>query len=103
MGVRPGPGRQAAVALGYDWDGPNPPRVLAAGQGAVAERILEAARAGGVPVREDAPLAEALVRLELGDRVPPELWHAVAAVLAFLYRADAAAGGGAPVRRPASG
>jgi flagellar biosynthesis protein len=99
--MKPRSARQVAVALGYDWSGPAPPRVLAAGQGPVAERIVATARASGVALREDAALAGALVRLKAGSYVPPELWNAVAVVLAFLYRGDAAAGSG--VRPPASG
>lgn len=73
-----------------------PPQIVAAGQGEVAERIIAAARASGVAVQKDGALAERLVRLELGTHVPPELWQAVATVLAFLYRADAAAAAALP-------
>ncbi len=92
--------RQVAVALGYAWGGAAPPRILAAGAGPIAERIVATARASGVAVREDAPLAESLVRLEVGSHVPPELWQAVATVLAFLYRVDAAVAAAPPSVRP---
>jgi flagellar biosynthesis protein len=52
----------------------------------VADRILEVARRNGVPVHRDTDLAEVLVKLDLGDWVPPELYKAVAEVLAYLYR-----------------
>ncbi|MFO1036628.1 MAG: EscU/YscU/HrcU family type III secretion system export apparatus switch protein [Geminicoccaceae bacterium] len=78
--------RQVAVALGHDRSSPAPPRVLAAGVGDVAERILQVAREHGVPVREDSSLARSLAEVEVGAHVPPELWTAVATVLAFLYR-----------------
>lgn len=84
-----GDARQVAVALGYDWGGTAPPRVLAAGRGELARRIVEAAAAHDVPVRHDAALARALVEVEVGAMVPRELWQAVAAVLAWLARADA--------------
>jgi flagellar biosynthesis protein len=43
-----------------------------------------------VPVREDAPLAQALARLQLEAQVPPELWEAVAQALVWAYRLSAA-------------
>jgi flagellar biosynthesis protein len=69
--------------------------VVASGQSLVAERILEAARAAGVPIHEDAPLADALSQLELGDEVPPELWQAVAEVLVWALKLDRVARGAA--------
>ncbi len=75
-----------AAALRYE-DGATP-RVVAAGRGDVARRILEQARAAGVPVRDDAALAEALGALELDAEVPEELWSAVAEALVWAYRMD---------------
>ncbi|MFO7708961.1 MAG: EscU/YscU/HrcU family type III secretion system export apparatus switch protein [Desulfobacterales bacterium] len=75
-----------AVALSYDRARDDAPRVTAAGQGNVAENIIAAARAHGVPLHEDAPLAEALADLNLDTTIPPELFRAVAEVLAFIYR-----------------
>lgn len=80
--------RKAAVALGYDPQQDAAPKVLAAGQGEIARLIEEAARAHGVPVHQDHPLAQALVRLEVGAQIPPELYRAVAELLAFLYKLE---------------
>jgi flagellar biosynthesis protein len=74
-----------AAALRYDRESGRPPRVVAVGSGEVADRILERARASGVPVREDSGLAEALARLELEAEIPPELWVAVAETLVWAY------------------
>jgi flagellar biosynthesis protein len=81
-----------ATALRYTGDGA--PQVVAAGRGAVAERILERAREAGVPVHRDPDLADALATLALGQEVPEALWTAVAEVLAWAYSltADRAAG-----------
>ena len=86
-----GPGRQSsrAVALGYDRERDVAPRVTATGGGHVAERILDAARANGVPVHRDPDLAEALAQLELWQSVPPELYAVIAEVFAWAYRANA--------------
>ena len=78
--------RQLAVALRYLRGADDSPRVVARGRGAVAERILEIARRHGVPVHRDTDLAEVLVKLDLGEWVPPELYKAVAEVLAYLYK-----------------
>ncbi|MHB8764649.1 MAG: EscU/YscU/HrcU family type III secretion system export apparatus switch protein [Deferrisomatales bacterium] len=79
-----------AAALAYRPGQDGAPRVTASGRGRVAERIVETARAAGVPVREDPGLAEVLAHLDPGDEIPPETYRAVAEVLAFLYRADRA-------------
>ncbi|HET6849698.1 MAG TPA: EscU/YscU/HrcU family type III secretion system export apparatus switch protein [Gaiellales bacterium] len=73
-----------AAALRYD--GRDAPRVVATGRGLVAEKILEAAREAGVPLREDPALMEALATLELEQEIPPELYRAVAEALAWAYR-----------------
>lgn len=73
-----------AVALRYD--GRSAPRVTAKGRGELAERILALAREHGIPIRDDPPLTELLARIDLGDEVPPELYIAVAQVVAFAYR-----------------
>jgi flagellar biosynthesis protein len=78
------PSGKRATALRYD--GPDAPRVVASGRNLVAEKILEAAREAGVPVREDAVLAQALETLELDTEIPPELYKAVAEALAWAYR-----------------
>jgi flagellar biosynthesis protein len=75
-----------AAALRYD--GPGAPRVVAAGRGEVARRIVDAARAAGVPVRDDAALAEALAALQLDTEVPEQLWTAVAEALVWAHRMD---------------
>jgi flagellar biosynthesis protein len=82
----PTPKRKRAAALRYE--GATAPKVVAAGRGLIAEKILAAAKEAGVPIREDAALAEALAGLELGREVPEELWVAVAEALAWAYRLD---------------
>ncbi|GAB4263508.1 MAG: EscU/YscU/HrcU family type III secretion system export apparatus switch protein [Deferrisomatales bacterium] len=77
-----------AAALAYRADRDRAPRVTASGKGRLAERIVDLARAAGVPVREDAALAEVLSRLDPGEEIPPETYRVVAEILAFLYRLD---------------
>jgi flagellar biosynthesis protein len=77
--------RRSAAALRYQ-GGEGAPTVVASGRGAIAERILAAAREAGVPVREDELLAQALAALDAGTEVPPELYQAVAEALVWAYR-----------------
>ncbi len=72
-----------AVALRYDGSGA--PRVIAKGRGELAERILEVADEHAVPLHPDRGLVELLSRIDLGDEIPPDLYVAVAQVLAFAY------------------
>lgn len=78
--------RQVAVALGYAEDLDAAPKVLAKGQGTVADRILELAKAHEVPVRSDPDLVQSLAKLDVGEMIPPDLYPAVAEVLAWVYR-----------------
>ena len=80
------PKRRHAAALRYDSERGGAPRVVAAGSGVVAERIIALARENGVPVHDDAGLAEALARLQLEAEVPEELWAAVAEALVWAYK-----------------
>jgi flagellar biosynthesis protein len=84
------PEPRRAAALRYDPESGGAPTVVAAGSGELADRIIALAREHGVPVREDAPLALALARLQLEAQVPPELWEAVAQALVWAYRLSAA-------------
>ena len=79
------PKRRHAAALRYDKEQGGAPRVVAAGSGVVAERIIALALENGVPVRDDAALAGALARLQLEAEVPEELWAAVAEALVWAY------------------
>ena len=75
-----------AVALKYEPIKDNAPRVTAKGTGLVAERIIELAGKEGIPIQEDPDLVGALVQLDFQEEVPPELYKAVAEILAFVYR-----------------
>ena len=76
-----------AVALGFDFEAMDAPRVLAKGRNLLAEEIKEQARWAGVPILENPPLAQSLYRsVEPGEAIPVELYAAVASILAFLYR-----------------
>jgi flagellar biosynthesis protein len=82
--------RRRATALRYT-EGSDAPEVVATGAGEIANKILEAAEAAGVPVRRDPALVEALSKLDVGRMIPPELYTAVAEALVWAYRLDAKA------------
>lgn len=76
-----------AIALGFDFTTMEAPRVLAKGRNLLAEEIKAEARWAGVPIIENPPLARSLYRsVEIGKPIPVELYAAVAAILAYLYR-----------------
>lgn len=79
--------RRAAVALTYDAMAQvGAPKVVAKGYNQTAEKILELAREAGIPVTESAELARALMHVKLDREIPPELYAAVAEILAWVWR-----------------
>lgn len=78
-----------AVAINYEREQKEGvPRIVAVGEGHVAERILSLAREHDVPIVEDLELVNKMVRFPPGTQIPPELFEAVAKVLAFVYKLE---------------
>lgn len=75
-----------AAALRYERGVDRAPRVVARGEGLLAERILAVAREEGIPIHEDRALVQVLAKLDLDEEIPLEIYQAVAEVMAFLYR-----------------
>ncbi|MEY3121327.1 MAG: hypothetical protein RI993_152 [Pseudomonadota bacterium] len=78
---------QNAVALSYH-SGMTAPKVVAKGKGLVAEEIIRRAQEHGIYVHESPELVTMLMQVDLDDRIPPELYIAVAELLAWLYRLE---------------
>jgi flagellar biosynthesis protein len=76
--------RKKAVALRYDPEKDKAPVVLAKGYGKLAERIIKIAKEKNIPIVEDKDLVSALIRVEVFEEIPPELYRAVAKVLVFI-------------------
>lgn len=74
-----------AASIRYDGGRDEAPRLTAKGRGLLAERIIELARKNDIPVKEDPALVAILCRLDLDEMIPPELFRAVAEILAFVY------------------
>lgn len=77
--------RRVAAALAYEPGADPAPRMVAHGQGLLAERIIEVARAHGVPIHSDPATARILQSVEIDAHVPHELYLAVAQIFVFLY------------------
>ena len=75
---------QFAIAMEYDGD--QAPRVTARGFHETAEEILRQAHEMGVPIHRDDALAALLTDLDLGDRIPNELYLVIAEILSFAYQ-----------------
>lgn len=78
--------KKKAVALGYDKLKDGAPKVLAKGQGEIAQKIISLAKSNNIPIKEDANLVELLSKVELDNEIPSSLYKAVAEVFSFLYR-----------------
>jgi flagellar biosynthesis protein len=78
--------RKTPLAIALHYQKPGAPRVVAKGRGEVGQRIIESARAHGVPIEQNAGLAEALSQVELDDEIPEALYRAVAQVLVFILK-----------------
>lgn len=78
--------RKKAAALRYDTKKDAAPRIIAKGSGAIAEKILSIAKEHNIPLRDDPQLVEVLSALDLYQEIPPDLYKAVAEVLAFVYK-----------------
>ena len=81
--------RQKAVALSDQEKSGTRPRVVASGEGGVAEQIIQLAWANDIKVREDADLVEILSAIDVESEIPIEAFAAVAEILSYIYRANA--------------
>ena len=84
--------RKQATALTYDTqNGDAAPRVVAKGYGLVAEMIVQRAKDAGLYVHESPEMVSLLMQVDLDARIPPQLYQAVAELLAWLHRLESGA------------
>lgn len=62
--------------------------MVAKGQGKIAQKIIELAKAHDIPIKDDPDLIEVLSSLEIDEEIPSEIYVAVAELLAFVYSAN---------------
>lgn len=77
-----------AVALRYREHEDTAPKVVAKGEGAIAQKIREIAHDAGIPLHRDDALVELLAQIEIDREIPPELYGAIAELLSWIYRAN---------------
>lgn len=76
-----------AVALAYQ-EGQIAPKVIAKGRGLIAQEIIKRGKESGIYVHESSELVALLMQVNIDDRIPPQLYVAVAELLAWLYRLE---------------
>ncbi len=86
------PKAETAVALHYSDELPAP-IVVASGRGALAQAIARIARENGVPLVEDAELADTLIELDVNTLIPEQLYPVIASLLVFVRGLATTAGG----------
>ena len=79
---------QKAVALGFDKNKDAAPKVLAAGKGIVAEKIVQIARENNIPMHKDANLVEILSILDIDEYIPLEVYSVVAEIFTYIYEQE---------------
>lgn len=79
--------QKSAIALRYE-EGAYAPKVVAKGRGILAEAIIARAQEAGVYVHESPALVSLLMQVDMDQYIPPELYRAVAELLAWLYQIE---------------
>ena len=93
--------RTSAVAVRYDQKDAAP-RVVAKGYGNIADTIIRSAREHGLYVHESPELVNLLMQVDLDTQIPPQLYLAIAELLAWIYALEEKTlDAGAPARDPA--
>ena len=82
-----GADRGAAIALSYPHNN-QAPRVIAKGYGVVAEAIIARAKEAGVYIHDSPTLVNLLMQVDLDSQIPPQLYVAVAELLAWIYHLE---------------
>jgi len=77
-----------AVALKYKAYEDNAPKVIAKGKGEVAQKIIEKAKEFDVPLFQNEVLADMLLRVDVGEDIPPKMYESVVEVFVWLYKLE---------------
>ena len=77
-----------AAAISYDPSENDVPILAAFGEGHLARKIVEVAQESGIPILPEPSLSSMLSKISVGDEISPQLYEAVAKVLAFVSEVD---------------
>ncbi|MBE5936655.1 MAG: flagellar biosynthesis protein FlhB [Lachnospiraceae bacterium] len=91
--------KKKAVALQYEPEEDQAPKVIASGEGYLAEKMIEKAVTEDIPVHRDEKLADSLSSLDIGESIPPELYQIVAEILIYVDHMDKIKGKVMPDRK----
>ncbi|MDF1883928.1 EscU/YscU/HrcU family type III secretion system export apparatus switch protein [Sulfurimonas sp. SAG-AH-194-C21] len=78
--------KEKAVALKYDSESGQAPKVTAKGEGFTAQNIIKIAKLHDIPIKKDEDLVELLSKLEIDREVPAEMYKAIAEVFSYVYK-----------------
>ncbi len=78
--------QKKAAALQYNPETDNAPRLIAYGDGSIAEEIIKLAKENDIPLHQDQNLVQLFSNIKIGSEIPTEAYQAVAEILAFIYR-----------------
>ena len=76
---------QKAVALQYDKNANNAPKITAKGNGETANNIIKIAKDNKIPIKKDEDLVELLSKIDIDKEIPTSMYKAVAEIFAFIY------------------
>jgi flagellar biosynthesis protein len=76
---------QKAVALKYDIEKDNAPKITAKGKGETASNIIKIAKEHDIPIKEDPDLIELLSQIDIDKEIPASMYRAVAEIFSFIY------------------
>lgn len=76
------------MALSYNKEKDDSPKIVAKGKGVIAENIIKKAKESDVTIYEDDKLIKNLMKIDLNDEIPEELYEVVAEVILFVYSLD---------------
>ncbi|RXK14143.1 type III secretion system protein [Halarcobacter mediterraneus] len=74
-----------AVALEYEMEIDNAPKVIAKGKGDIAKNIIKVAQDNDIPIKKDEDLIELLSAIDIDKEIPPSMYKAVSEIFAFIY------------------
>jgi flagellar biosynthesis protein len=76
---------QKAVALKYDIEKDNAPKLIAKGKGETASNIIKIAKENNIPIKKDEDLIELLSQIDIDKEIPSSMYKAVAEIFSFIY------------------